>query len=83
MLIFLLRILGKPLKSEWPEKTAPIKWSAFDVTEKVDLRTIAPNLCENALSLVTVFQLCVLQGVQLLSVNYNCRKCWRLILKSV
>lgn len=48
----ILRILGKPPREEWPEKNAPIKWSAFDITEKVDLKTIAPNMCENVLSIV-------------------------------
>ncbi|XP_066249155.1 cyclin-dependent kinase 4 [Euwallacea similis] len=48
-----LRILGKPPKNEWPEKNIPIKWSSFHITEKVELKTVAPNMCETALGLVT------------------------------
>ncbi|KAL1501176.1 hypothetical protein ABEB36_006556 [Hypothenemus hampei] len=48
----ILRVLGKPPKDEWPEKNAPIKWSAFNVTERLDLKTIAPNMCDTVLDLV-------------------------------
>ncbi|CAG9764308.1 unnamed protein product [Ceutorhynchus assimilis] len=48
----ILRVLGKPPKDEWPAKNAPIKWSSFDINEKVDIKSIAPSMCENVLSLV-------------------------------
>ncbi|KAH1006432.1 hypothetical protein HUJ05_007168 [Dendroctonus ponderosae] len=48
----IVRVLGKPPKDEWPERSAPIKWSAFALSEKVDLEVLVPNMCENALGLV-------------------------------
>ncbi|XP_050296881.1 cyclin-dependent kinase 4-like [Anthonomus grandis grandis] len=48
----ILRVLGKPPKNEWPEEHAPIKWNAFNVVDKVDIKSLAPNMCESALSLI-------------------------------
>ncbi|XP_076260198.1 cyclin-dependent kinase 4 [Rhynchophorus ferrugineus] len=47
----ILRILGKPPKEEWPEDVS-VKWNSFDISNPVDIKTLAPNMCETAHSLV-------------------------------
>ncbi|XP_030746467.1 cyclin-dependent kinase 4 [Sitophilus oryzae] len=49
----ILRIIGKPSKEDWPEvDNIPIKWNSFDIENQVDIKSLAPNMCETAYSLV-------------------------------
>lgn len=50
----LFRVLGKPPRSEWPEDSVPIKYNSFDIKNKVDIRRLIPQLCDNGHDLIMV-----------------------------
>ncbi|XP_018327736.1 cyclin-dependent kinase 6-like [Agrilus planipennis] len=48
----IFQILGKPSEQEWPKTITPIKYNSFEVRKKLNLRTLIPNMCDNAYDLI-------------------------------
>ncbi|KAF2899232.1 hypothetical protein ILUMI_06944 [Ignelater luminosus] len=48
----IFQILGKPREDEWPESNVPIKYNSFEIKNKLEIRNLIPNLCENSYDLI-------------------------------
>lgn len=48
----IFQILGKPHENEWPATNVFINYNSFEVKNKIEIRTLIPNICDNAFDLI-------------------------------
>lgn len=48
----IFQILGKPREDEWPATNVFINYNSFEVKNKIEIKTLIPNICDSAFDLI-------------------------------